>query len=150
MITLEFNESISADLAALVARLDNPADLMAEIADQWLQSTQDRVQAAQTPDGTPFAPRSQTTIDNYGHTPFGHPLNKTGTMRRQIAAASGPDFAEIGSNAVQAAMMHFGGSKAEYPKLWGDIPARPFLGVSEQDEADFRDTILEWLEEITD
>lgn len=27
----------------------------------------------------------------------------------------------------KAAMMNFGGTKAEFPNLWGDIPARPFF-----------------------
>ena len=33
----------------------------------------------------------------------------------------------VGSNKPYAAMMHFGGSKAQFPHLWGDIPARPYL-----------------------
>ena len=33
----------------------------------------------------------------------------------------------VGSNKPYAAMMHFGGTKAEFPHLWGDIPARPYL-----------------------
>ncbi|MDH0894365.1 MULTISPECIES: phage virion morphogenesis protein [unclassified Pseudomonas] len=33
----------------------------------------------------------------------------------------------VGSNKPYAAMMHFGGEQAEFPNLWGDIPARPYL-----------------------
>lgn len=42
-------------------------------------------------------------------------------------------------------MMQFGGTKAAFPHLWGDIPARPFLGLSTQDESDILDTISEAL-----
>jgi len=28
------------------------------------------------------------------------------------------------------------GTKEEFPNLWGDIPGRPFLGISEQDKSD--------------
>jgi len=42
----------------------------------------------------------------------------------------------IGSPMGYAAMQHFGGTKAEFPNLWGDIPARPFLGVSAEDKGD--------------
>jgi phage gpG-like protein len=35
----------------------------------------------------------------------------------------------VGSSAIYAAMQHFGGGKAEFPHLWGDIPARPFLPI---------------------
>jgi phage gpG-like protein len=31
-------------------------------------------------------------------------------------------------------MQQFGGTKNEFPFLWGDIPARPFLGISNDDE----------------
>lgn len=30
-----------------------------------------------------------------------------------------------------AAMQQFGGKKSEFPHLWGDIPARPFLPVDQ-------------------
>jgi phage gpG-like protein len=40
-------------------------------------------------------------------------------------------------------MQQFGGTKARFPNLWGNIPARPFLGVSAAD----KDEILEILRE---
>jgi phage gpG-like protein len=40
----------------------------------------------------------------------------------------------VGSNKEYAAMQQFGGTKAQFPHLWGDIPARPFMGVSDDDE----------------
>jgi phage gpG-like protein len=36
----------------------------------------------------------------------------------------------VGSSMIQAAMQQFGGRKSEFPKLWGDIPARPFLPIT--------------------
>lgn len=35
----------------------------------------------------------------------------------------------VGSSAIYAAIQQFGGKKSEFPHLWGDIPARPFLPV---------------------
>ena len=55
------------------------------------------------------------------------------------------EAAAIGSNAVQAAMMHFGGTRSEHPNLWGDIPARPFLGLSDQDRSNIVEVVHEWL-----
>ena len=40
----------------------------------------------------------------------------------------------VGSPMEYAAMQQFGGKKGDFPHLWGDIPARPFLGVSAEDE----------------
>ena len=33
----------------------------------------------------------------------------------------------VGSNKPYAAMMQFGGVQADFPHLWGDVPARPYL-----------------------
>jgi phage gpG-like protein len=40
----------------------------------------------------------------------------------------------VGSSAVYAAIQQFGGQKSEFPHLWGDIPARPFLPVTSTGE----------------
>jgi phage gpG-like protein len=45
---------------------------------------------------------------------------------------------------VYAAMQQFGGTKAEFPHLWGDIPERPFLGVSD-DEKEILEIISDYL-----
>lgn len=50
----------------------------------------------------------------------------------------------MGSARPYAAMMHFGGTKPEFPHLWGDIPARPFLGLSDQDRRDVVEITGEW------
>jgi len=47
---------------------------------------------------------------------------------------NGKDAVEIGTNLPYGAMQQFGGTKAEFPHLWGDIPERPFLGLSKDDE----------------
>lgn len=47
----------------------------------------------------------------------------------------------VGSNMPYAAMQQFGGGKGEFPHLWGDIPARPFLGVSDDDRASLLDVL---------
>jgi phage gpG-like protein len=55
------------------------------------------------------------------------PLNDTGVLRDSIAYQLSGTAVEIGTNAPKAAMMNFGGSKAQFGHLWGDIPARPFM-----------------------
>ncbi|MFU1519392.1 hypothetical protein ACM25P_13020 [Vreelandella alkaliphila] len=35
---------------------------------------------------------------------------------------------------VYAAMQNYGGVKAEFPHLWGDIPRWEFIGLSGDDE----------------
>jgi len=57
----------------------------------------------------------------------------------------GNSSVRIGSPMVYAAMQQFGGTKAQWPHLWGDIPARPFLGVSDADKTNILDIIGSYL-----
>ncbi len=48
-------------------------------------------------------------------------------LAASITTLATDSSALVGSNKPYAAMMHFGGTKARFPHLWGDIPARPYL-----------------------
>lgn len=153
------NDQLSPALNRLGAGLDDMTPAMQALAELWLVSTQDRVERGEQPDGAPLAPRSPVTLERYAAQgfSFGRPLNRSGEMRQQLATESGPDFFRIGSNAIQAAVMQFGASKGSSgstsrggPIPWGDIPARPFLGVSEEDEINFLAELSEWLESAAD
>ena len=62
------------------------------------------------------------------------PLVDHGTLMDMIKAEVHGNVLEVGSPMEYAAMQQFGGEKSEFPNLWGDIPARPFLGISDADE----------------
>ena len=83
-------------------------------------------------------------------------LTKAGHLSGSISARHGPDFAEWGVNRIYAAIHQFGGtirpknSKALRFALAGGgfatvksvtMPARPFLGLSDDDKADIADLI---------
>lgn len=51
----------------------------------------------------------------------------------------------IGSPQPYAAMQQFGGTKARWPHLWGDIPARPFLGVSDAEQVSILEVLGNYL-----
>lgn len=71
---------------------------------------------------------------------------ETKTLRSTINyQLDGNSSVRIGSPKVYAAMQQFGGTKAQWPHLWGDIPARPFLGVSNADKANILDIIGNYL-----
>ncbi len=59
------------------------------------------------------------------------------------------DTLYVGSPQVYAAMQQFGGSKSKFPNLWGDIPARPFLGLSDQDVVNIEQTAADYLADLT-
>lgn len=173
MYRVEFNDDeVSRALAALADALSDMSLPMDEIGQMLVLTTKDRMTAGISPDGSPFAPRSPVTIARYeksGEKYGPQPLWRTRTMQSNIAHRSGRDFAEVGSNAIQAAVMHFGAAQGEFgavmgrtrpsekrpksqdyfmPLPWGNIPARPFLGLSETDRDNIIEIVGEWLEGV--
>lgn len=67
-------------------------------------------------------------------------------LSTEIHSVVGPTGVTVGSNKVQAAMMHFGGKKADFPHLWGDIPARNFVGLSSADAREILALMLDHLQ----
>jgi len=108
-----------------------------------------RFQTMTAPDGTRWQANAQSTIERYIYGKGGfskktgkitsrgkatamgkRPLQgESGDLARQIDYSVNGDSVTIGSNQIQAAMQNFGGAKAEFPNLWGDIPGRPFMPV---------------------
>jgi phage virion morphogenesis protein len=154
MITVEINDAlITAALSRALAQLGDMTNVMEQIADAMREATKDRFAGQKSPEGTPWAPRSPATLASYasrakktgGVASWGGILRYGRQLSRYIASDSGADFAEVTSAEPYAAMMQFGGTKAAFPHLWGDIPARPFLGISSDDETDILDIISEAL-----
>ena len=77
----------------------------------------------------PWLPSQRAIIQN------SKTLRDTGRLMRSLTYVALPDGVKWGTNVVYARMMHYGGLKSVFPHLWGDIPARPFLGMNEDDRA---------------
>ncbi|GAB5433145.1 MAG: phage virion morphogenesis protein [Epibacterium sp.] len=156
MYTLKFNDAgLDLRLSQLQSQLDDMSPVMQDLGEYLVQSTQDRMLKGQQPDGTPFAPRSETTLALYAAKGFrfgAQPLNKSGEMRQQLNYQASADGLTWGSNAIQAAVMQFGARQGAFagnsrggPLPWGNIPARPFLGVSDDDHNAIVGELEEWL-----
>ncbi|MDD5274380.1 MAG: phage virion morphogenesis protein [Methylovulum sp.] len=87
------------------------------------------------PDGNAWEPLSEATLANR-RGGEGQILRDTGRLNRSITHNVSDQSVEIGTDVVYANMMQFGGKKADFPWLWGDIPERPFVGISEEDKAE--------------
>lgn len=169
MITIEINEAaITAALQDTMAALTDMSPIMNKVGAVMRDQTEDRFATGKAPDGTPWAPRSPATIAAYaarakkpgGQKSWGGVLHYSGQLANNIFHKYGPDFAEVGSAEPYASTMQFGAAAGAFgafigkDKLgrdhvhsipWGDIPARPFLGVSEDDQAEILDTISDAL-----
>lgn len=104
----------------------------AEIGEDLKESTQQRFVSTTAPDGSGWALNSvlSTLLYKEGDRPL---TGETGALGDTIAYQVLRDSLDVGSPLEYAAMQQFGGTKDEFPQLWGDIPVRPFLGVSDDD-----------------
>ena len=157
MTAIVYNtDTLDPLLSAVAAAVEDMSLVMADIGELLVASAQDRMQDGDQPDGSPFAPRSQTTLDRYGKLglTFGAPLNVSGDMRNTLFYDASQDSVEYGSNAIQAAVMQFGAAKGAFGAAsngaslpWGTIPARPFIGLSDDDQDNIVAELEDWLEE---
>jgi len=149
-------DTLDPALAAVAAAVEDMTPVMEAIGELLLVSAQDRMRDGVQPDGAPFAPRAQSTLDRYAKLglSFGAPLNLSGDMRNTLFYDADQDRVEYGSNAIQAAVMPFGAAKGAFGTAsngssipWGTIPARPFIGLSDDDQSNIIAELEEWLEE---
>ena len=105
-----------------------------EIEDYLLASTKARFNTMTAPDGTAWQPLSPAY---YAVKPRNKNLILTlnGYLRRSIYSIRGEDTVTIGSNISYAGTHQYG---------YGRIPARPFIGLSENDNQFIQDTLSEW------
>ncbi|MEF8746708.1 MAG: phage virion morphogenesis protein [Candidatus Accumulibacter propinquus] len=149
MIQINLTDTgVHAELARLVNAFDNPQPALKSIGELVVEFTKTRFEVSQDPYGKPWAPNTDTTLRRMLH---GNAKNFTKvkgrlSARGQLALSSKKpligeskslstqfawrlvgDGVEIRSTMIYAAMQQFGGKKADFPNLWGDIPARPFF-----------------------
>jgi phage gpG-like protein len=78
-------------------------------------------------------------------------LVKEGILKETPAVAWGSFFVEVFVAPLPyAAMMQFGGTKGQFPNLWGDIPARPYIGFAQEQEDTILEIVTEWLAGIVE
>jgi phage virion morphogenesis protein len=153
MITIEIkNDQVTPALSNLADLFGDLTPLMGRLAQQLQTSTLDRFPTGRAPDGSVWAPKSPVTLArNPGYT---RPLiGRRGELSSTIGANWGADFAEISSARPQAAVLQFGAAQGAFgrtkrggPIPWGNIPARPFFGISAQDETDILEIVAEWFQ----
>ena len=135
------NGSVDQLLKQLGQRAGDMEPFLRALGEDMVERIKGRFGAGTAPDGVPLAPNSATTLARYIQSrgrrsgrrapaaPAKRPLIASGEMNRGIHYQVATDALLVASPAPQAFMMQFGGTKAQFPHLWGDIPARPFFPV---------------------
>lgn len=157
MITIHLmTDEVHVGLSRLAAGLADLTPVMQDIGEEMVVSTRERFLAGVSPEGAAWVPKSQATIDNYHRRGdqidlrplFGPSLS----LSSQIAWLASADQVEWGSSRIYSAVMQFGAAKGAFgtdaggsPIPWGNIPARPFLGLSTEDRQAVVFLIEDWL-----
>lgn len=165
------SSAVSALLETLQQRTSDLSPVLLVIGEDIMERTKQRFSSATAPDGTPWAANSQTTLMRYlgkrggfsdktgkisakgqklaiGKKPL---LGESGDLARQFVVNANEQGVTVGSSMIYAAMQQYGGKKSQFPNLWGDIPARPFLPVTAngdlypQEEAHIIDMLRDYL-----
>ena len=143
---IEFQDGdLRAQLRAAQQGASDMTPLMDMIGTRLEQSARTRIENTnETPDGTPWPKSFRVTAGQGGKT-----LLDTGRLRDSITHRAAPNEAEIGTNDIKAAVHQFGATitakngKGLFFRLADGsevlvgsvkIPARPYLGVSREDE----------------
>lgn len=153
MLTIEIQglDTVQNQLLRLAERGTNLTPLLKNMGEQVLNSTQERFHTSTDPDGNAWASNSPVSFARLlgsRHTHKSGKINARGvsavmskktlilshTLQGSIHYQVNGQSMMVGTNLVYAKMMHFGGTKSAFPHLWGDIPARPFLGISTTDK----------------
>jgi phage virion morphogenesis protein len=141
------NRAILSALHQLQQASGNLRPALLKIGEDLKESTHKRFATTTGPDGEHWALNSVLST-LLGEKQGDRPLTDHGTLGNTINyQLLGNDAVQIGSPMEYAAMMQFGGTKAEFPHLWGDIPARPFLGISAEDEIHIVDILRQHLDQ---
>ena len=150
MLTIRFDGSATERyLANLKAKLVNTEALLKGIGEDVMHSTKERFKTSTAPDGTAWAPNSDVTLQRYG-SHWGRKIaarrmaqkkpliGESKALSRTInwQLLPGGKAVAIGTPMIYGATHQFGAKKHTLgPRTpWGDIPARPFLGLSEADK----------------
>lgn len=140
----------------LLSAMGNTAPVMSVIATGLVASTHRRFVTQSSPDGAAWA----------GLHPAYRPikrnsriLTESGRLRGSINEASGNDWARVGTNLIYAGVHQFGATirpKAASHLVFRlatgvvlaksvTIPARPYLGISDDDEQMISETVFRYL-----
>lgn len=151
-ITIEVDDAaLKRELADLIKRLEHPGDALSEIGEILTESTKQRFADQGGPGGEPWAPNTDVTRARKENPNILTEGGYLGDLIRYQVTDGGRTL-EVGSDQVYAAVQQFGQPKGASgrtkrgsPIPWGDIPARPFLGVSDSDRARILDVLRDYL-----
>jgi len=151
-VTLQDFQVMMAGIKGMIALGHNPEPMLRDVARYGEESTKLRFQDGVGPDGVPWKPSRRVQAQG------GKTLIDSTDLMQSITSAADRTEAVWGTNLIYAPIHQTGGTiepksaKALAFTLPGvglvfahhvNIPARPFLGINAQDEANIADILID-------
>lgn len=162
MFQYELNgEASRKAIREAIGVLDDMTPVFEDIGEYLLEQRRKRFQEGRGPDGTPWAPKSEATLERYrrlGYGSLNRPLiGPSKALSRQIQRLVSRSGVVIGSSLAYSRTMQEGAAKGAFgtdsrgnPLPWGNIPARPWIDLSEDEELVIVEIVDEHLEQSLD
>ena len=137
-LKVSFNDRLIVDhLQRLIDKGENPRPVFLEIGEYLLESTEQRFSDQVDPDGNPWAalnPKYRQRKKKHQDLILVLDQHLSGTLRYR----AGSKHLAFGTDRIYGAAHQFG-----YPE--GNLPARPWLGLSAADEVEILDILRSYL-----
>ena len=128
-------------LKRLARRMADMTPAFAEIGEIVMESVQRNFEEKRAPDGTPWKPLAASTLKRKRHA--GEILIGGGILFGSIHPEAHKDRVAIGTNIIYGAIHQLGGFAGRGHAT--EIPARPYLGVRDDDWPEIRAAIEDWI-----
>lgn len=156
-ITVEGRDAALAELGRLAARIQHPRGMYDLIGEALVRSTQQRFEEGRSPNGSPWPPSIRALAEG------GQTLVKSARLQTSITHAASDQGVEVGTNVLYAAVHQFGATirpvsadalRFQIGDRWVTtkqvrIPARPFIGLDDDDEREIVAIAEDWLRDET-
>lgn len=146
-------DPIQRRLRAAAGAFSNLRPMLTEIGETVITQTQLRFVDSESPDGSKWAPLSAVTLarrrkGNGPNKDGPQPLLDNRRLFSSIDKRVDANSVFVGTNVIYARMHQFGAAKGafgvgkykrrkgSFPIPWGNVPARPFLGFGQDDQAE--------------
>ena len=132
------DQLVASGLNALREAGQDLTPALIEIGHYLVNSTLDRFEQGVGPDGTPWKPSKRAEAEG------GQTLIDTRLLMGSIDFQASDDTVEWGTNVIYAAIHQLSGMAGRNHSVF--IPARPFIGISAEDEAEIAWILRDHLE----
>ena len=129
------SSQVERSLGTAIAKMQQTQGLMESIGEHLVSTTVQRFEDGKAPDGTPWK-RSIRAEKEGGQT-----LVDNEILKGDINYSASPGQVHVGTNKEYAAIHQFGGEAGRNHSV--TLPAREYLGFSEEDQKDVRAEIAD-------